>query len=78
MMQHPFVGSLEDKTLDELYETVNTLNNKMTFATSTRNYGIANQIQMVLTSYRTEISKRQSEMTKEMENKRIGGRIDIN
>lgn len=77
-MHHPFVGSLEDKTLDELYETVNTLNNKMTFATGTRNYGMANQIQMVLTSYRAEISKRQSEAMSDMEKKRIGGRIDIN
>ena len=77
MMSHPFVGSLEDKTLEELSETINTLNNKMAFASRSRNYDMANQIQMVLTSYRTELAKRQSEMMGDMEKKRMGGKIQI-
>lgn len=77
MMSHPFVGSLEDKTLEELSETINTLNNKMAFASRSYNYGMVNQLQMVLTSYRTELAKRQSEMMGDLEKKRIGGKIQI-
>lgn len=61
-VSHPLVGSLSDKTLEELSETIATLNKKINFVSRMNNQAVLNQLFMVLESYRTEYSKRQDEM----------------
>jgi triphosphoribosyl-dephospho-CoA synthetase len=76
-MEHPFVGSLEDKTMEELMDSVSSLSKKLSWASSMGNYTLANQIQMVLESYRREVGKRQAEMF-DTNTHLIKGKIDIN
>lgn len=61
-VNHPLVGSLSDKTLEELSETIATLNKKINFVSRMNNQAVLNQLFMVLESYRTEYRKRQDEM----------------
>lgn len=57
-MQHPLIGNLDDLSLDQLHEKITELNGKMTFALSTGNEYLINQIYMALESYQTEYKKR--------------------
>lgn len=57
-MEHPFIQSLEKKTLEELQTTMSELNNKLTFAYRTGNAPLINQIQMVMESYRNEYKRK--------------------
>jgi hypothetical protein len=76
MINHPLVGSLADKSVDELADTIASLTKKLAFASSTGRYAMANQIQMVLQSYRTELGKKQEEMFRSSSDM-IQGKIDI-
>ena len=57
-MQHPLIVNLDDLSLDQLHEKITELNGKMTFALSTGNEYLINQIYMALESYQTEYKKR--------------------
>lgn len=76
-MEHPFVGDLSHLTIEELMDKVNSLNNKVAWAHRTGNYGMVNQINMVLENYRREVGKKQAEMFDTNTNM-IQGKIDIN
>lgn len=61
-MEHPFINNLSDKTLEELQNTISDLTNKLTFAYRTGNGPLINQLQMALSSYKNEYSKKMDEM----------------
>jgi hypothetical protein len=46
-MEHPFVGDLKDKSLEELTETVSSLYKKMNWAASNGNYSNPNGISLI-------------------------------
>lgn len=57
-MEHPFISSLEDKTLEDLQTTISELSNKLTFAYRTGNQPLIHQLQMVIESYRNEYKRK--------------------
>jgi hypothetical protein len=57
-VEHPFVGDLSGKKLEELQETINDLTKKLTFVYRTQNTHMIQQMHMVLESYRNEYSRR--------------------
>lgn len=61
-MEHPFINDLSDKTLEELQETISGLNTKLTFAYRTGNSALIHQLQMVLESYKKQLSKKMDEL----------------
>lgn len=63
-MEHPFIVSLADKSLEELQETISGLHSKLNFAYRTGNSALIGQLQMVLESYRIEYGKRMDDMIK--------------
>jgi hypothetical protein len=74
-MEHPFVGDLSHLSMDELTEKINSLNNKLAFASRSMNFSMAGQIRMVLESYRTELNKQHKQLLEE--DTAITGKIDI-
>lgn len=62
MIEHPLLGSLSEKTLEELQETISSLNKKLAFIGRSNNQHMINQLNMVLQSYNSEYRKRQDEM----------------
>lgn len=63
-MEHPFLAStdLEDKTMEELQDSIGNIMNKLTFAYRTGNGPLIHQLQMVLESYRTQYFKKMDEV----------------
>lgn len=74
-MEHPFIGDLSHMSMDELTEKINSLNNKLAFSTRSLNYTMANQIRMVLESYRAELNRQQQKLLED--DTAITGTIDI-
>ena len=70
------IGDLSSKTLEELQETINNLNNKVAFMSRMHNQTMMNQLIMALNSYRNEYSKRQEEMWNK-KSEQLKGKIDI-
>jgi hypothetical protein len=75
-MQHPLIGDVSDKTTEELVDIISKLNRNLSFASRTNNYGMFNQLQMALVTYKTELNKRDKEILDEHEEDIIG-KIDI-
>lgn len=75
-MEHPFVGNLDDKTIEELAETISKLYKNLAFASRNGRYDMANQIQMALDSYRTVLDRKQRELFDDTSST-IQGKIDI-
>ena len=75
-MEHPFVGNLSDKSMDELTEVISKLNKNLAFASRSGRYDMASQIQMVLESYRSELNRQQKQLLEE-DGSFIDGKIDI-
>ena len=67
-MEHPFVGSLADKTMEELQTALAGLATKMNYACRIGNRPLINQLNMVIESYRIEharqLNKKMEEFTK--------------
>ena len=63
-MQHPFIGDLSDKTLDELQTTINELTKKLSYAYRINHIGMVHQLNMAMDSYKTEANKRLDELYK--------------
>lgn len=61
-MQHPFANDLTEKSTDEIAESITSLGNKLSFAYRMQKADMANQIQMLLESYKAEYNKRMDEM----------------
>jgi len=75
-MQHPLIGDVTDKTVEELVDIISKLNRNLSFASRTNNYGMYNQLQMALNTYKTELDKRDKEILDDHEEDVIG-KIDI-
>lgn len=71
-MEHPFINDISDKSIEELQDSISSLNNKLTFAYRTGNGALIHQLQMVLESYRNQLSKKMDDLfTKQKLNTRI-------
>jgi hypothetical protein len=61
-MEHPFINNLQDKSLEDLQNTISSLTSKLTFAYRTGNGPLINQLQMAIDSYKTAYSKKMDEL----------------
>jgi hypothetical protein len=63
-MEHPFLSSkdLEDKSIEEIQDSMSNLMNKLTFAYRTQNGPLIHQLQMVLESHRTQYYKKMDDV----------------
>jgi hypothetical protein len=73
-MEHPFIETLEEKSIEELQNTLSGLYNKMTYAHRMGNMSMVHQIQMVIESYKKEYNKKMSEM---MSKQNLTNKINI-
>ena len=75
-MEHPFINKddLKDLSIEQLQEKVSSLNTKLTFAYRTGNGPLMHQLQMVLETYRNQISKKMDEL---FEKQNIKNKINI-
>ena len=53
-MEHPFITSLSDKSLEDLQTSISDLTKKLNFAYSMQNGPMIHQLCMVLDSYKKE------------------------
>ena len=76
IMEHPFLNreDLNSKSIEELQDAISSLNSKLTFAHRTGNGPLIHQLQMVLESYRNQVSKKMDEL---FEKQKINTRINI-
>ena len=63
-MQHPFIGDLSDKSMEDLSNTITDLTKKLSFAYRMQNGPMVHQIGMVMESYKAEYNKKMDEMFK--------------
>jgi hypothetical protein len=63
-MEHPFITSLTDKTLEELEQARTSLTEKINFAYKTGNMPLVHQLTMAMESYKNEYTKRMDEIFK--------------
>lgn len=73
-MQHPFIGDLSDKSMEDLNDVIQGLYSKLNFAYKTQNQMLIQQLNMALNSYKTEYSKRIDALYKKQN---IDNRINI-
>lgn len=73
-MQHPFIGDLSEKSLEDLLTTIEGLNSKLNFAYRMQNHMLIQQLNMALNSYKAEYSKRMDDIYKK---KNIDNHINI-
>jgi len=73
-MEHPFITDLSSKTLEEIQSTISDLSRKESFARRMGNSSLANQVVMVIESYRKEYQKRITEM---IDKQKMNAKIDI-
>lgn len=73
---HPHVGSLSEKSMDDLSESINTLGNRMSWAFKMGKHDMVKQMQQLLSSYRAEYASRQQEIWNKNKGS-AGEKIDI-
>jgi len=61
-MEHPFISSLADKTLEELQGSITDLTKKLNFAYRMQNGAMIHQLNMVIESYRKEYGRKMDDM----------------
>lgn len=61
-MEHPFVGDLSNLSMEELTEKINTLGKALSFAARSGKYQLAEQVQLTLNSYRSELNRQQRKL----------------
>lgn len=61
-MEHPFITDLSNKSLEELQETISSLNTKLTFAYRTQNSPLIHQLRMAIESYKNAYNKKMDEL----------------
>lgn len=75
-MEHPFLSSkdLEDKTLEEIQDSMSSIMDKLTFAYRTQNGPLIHQLQMVLESHRTQYFRKMDEI---FDKQKLNNQINI-
>lgn len=73
-MQHPFIGDLSDKSLDELQKKISELMSKISFAYRTGNGPLITQLNMAIESYKAEYSKKMDDI---MKKQKINSKVSI-
>lgn len=63
-MEHPFIGDLSGKSMEDLSNTISDLTKKLSFAYRMQNGPMIHQIGMVIESYKSEYNKKMDEMFK--------------
>ena len=63
-MEHPFISSLSDKSLEDLQTSITELTKKLNFAYSMQNGPMIHQLLMVLESYKMEHNKKMDAIMK--------------
>lgn len=76
-MEHPFIGDLSSKTLEELTDTVSELNKKMIYAGRMNNFNMINQLRMIIESYNNVIHNKQQELWANKTSQDISKKIKI-
>jgi hypothetical protein len=70
-MFHPLLGSLAEKSLDEIIKESTDLSTKLNQAYRFGNANLAKQIRMVLNSYQAEYQKRMNEIAEKAANDKM-------
>jgi hypothetical protein len=65
--RHPFVPDLSDLSIDELQEKISDLNKRLTYAYHIGNRPMINQLNMLLSTYRTTYQGKVDEQMKKMQ-----------
>ena len=68
-MEHPFISSLSDKSIEELQTTISDLTTKLNFAYRMQNSSMIHQLNMVISSYKAEYGRKMDEMLKKQSDK---------
>ena len=76
MIAHPFIKDLSKKSTDELLEIISKLTKQQQFMFKMGKAEMVNQINMALSSYRTEYQKRQTELW-DKKSQNMDKKIDI-
>lgn len=63
-MEHPFIKDLDQKSLDELQNSLSELSKKLTFAYRTQNGALINQLLMAMESYKSAYQKKMDDLIK--------------
>lgn len=74
-MEHPFVGDLSDMSIEQLTEKISALGKALSFTARTGKYEIAQQIQLAINSYRSELNRQQQKLIED--DSAITGSINI-
>lgn len=74
MIEHPFISGLDEKSLEELQNTISDLTKKINFAYRMGNQALIHQLTMAIESYRSAYSKKISEM---VDKQKINSKINI-
>ena len=74
-MEHPFINNLDEKSLEDLQNSISELNKKLTFAYRTGNQPLIHQLTMALDSYRTAYNKKMDDLIKKQS---LNIKIDVN
>ena len=73
-MQHPFINDLSNKNMEELQNTITKLNGNLNFAYRMQNQAMIQQLQMIISSYRSEYNKRMDDLYKKQN---LDNRINV-
>jgi hypothetical protein len=76
-MDHPFIGDLSKKTVDELLDTINRLSKQQQYMFRLGKHDVVGQINMAIDSYRGEYSRRQQQMWDKKSDTDLDKKIDI-
>jgi len=74
MIEHPFISGLDEKSLEELQNTISDLTKKINFAYRMGNQALIHQLTMAIESYRSAYSKKISEM---VDKQKINSKINV-
>jgi len=65
-MDHPFISDLSDKTTDQLLESINSIDSKISFAMQMNNRNLVNQLYMAKNNYQNMYNKKMAELFEKM------------
>lgn len=78
-MEHPLIGNLDDYSIDELSSKISELNKKLSFAMTTGNGHLCNQLRMAIETFRNRYQEKlQEDYQKRLSDAKIdASKIDI-